>query len=110
MLLTPALLHRQTAPDRLIAMKRLNDVVTHGVLRPQLYPPERRGARLAKVILALDGWLSGAHHREIAIRLFGAKRVANEWSNGGDYLRDQVRRAISTGRELMESGYRKLLD
>lgn len=110
MLLTPALFRRQAAPDRLIAMRRLNDVVTHGVLRPQLYPPERRGARLVKVILALDGWLSGAHHREIAIRLFGAKRVATEWSNSGDHLRDQVRRAINTGRELMESGYRKLLD
>ncbi len=91
-------------------MRRLNDVVTHGVLRPQLFPPERRGTRLVKVILALDGWLSGAHHREIAIKLFGAKRVANDWSNGGEHLRDQVRRAINTGRELMEGGYRKLLD
>ncbi len=109
-LLTPALLRRQAAPDRLIAMRRLNDVVTHGVLRPQLFPPERRGTRLVKVILALDGWLSGAHHREIAIKLFGAKRVANDWSNGGEHLRDQVRRAINTGRELMEGGYRKLLD
>ncbi|GAA0584424.1 DUF2285 domain-containing protein [Rhizomicrobium electricum] len=109
-LLTPALFLSKTASGRLTAMKRLNDVVTHGVLRPELYPPEGRAVRLATKLLALDGWLAKAHYRDIAIRLFGAQRVATEWSDPGNHMRDHIRRAVLSGREMMESGYRRLLD
>lgn len=108
-LLTPALPCGKSAPNRIMALKRLNDVVTHGTLRPQLYPREKRGPRLVKVMQALDGWLANAHRREIAISLFGQRRVESDWSNHGDHLRDQVRRAINYGRMMMESGYRRLL-
>ncbi len=107
-LVTPALPGRQHAANRVTAIRRLNDAVTHGELRPQLYPRDKRGPRLIKVVQALDGWLAGAHHREIAVSLFGANRVTSEWSNG-DHLRDQVRRAIGYGRSLMESGFRRIL-
>jgi hypothetical protein len=109
-LLTPALLQEQEAPGRLIAMRRLCDMMATHELRPSLYPPERRAARLMTLVKALDGSLLNLSQRDIAIRLFGAARVAKEWSDPGNHLRDQVRRAIRSGRKMMAGGYRRLLD
>lgn len=109
-LLTPALLQEQEAPGRLIAMRRLCDMMASHELRPSLYPPERRAARLMTLVKALDGSLLKLSQRDIAIRLFGAARVAREWADPGNHMRDQVRRAIRSGRKMMAGGYRRLLD
>ncbi|WP_246462326.1 DNA -binding domain-containing protein [Mesorhizobium sangaii] len=58
-------------------------------------PPEPRGGRLRIVLQALHGSLAGAS-QEIAIALFGRRRVEEDWSRPGSHLRDQVRRAIQT--------------
>jgi hypothetical protein len=108
-LLTPALPPPGLRAARLLAIRRLADLMTHGHLRPSLYPPERRAARLARVLQALDGSLAGLSQRDIAIALFGEARVDRDWHHPHNYLRDHVRRAIIYGRELMEGGYRKLL-
>jgi hypothetical protein len=109
-LLTPALLQEQEAPGRLIAMRRLCDMMATHELRPSLYPPERRAARLLALVKALDGSLLKLSQRDIAIRLFGAARVAREWADPGNHMRDQVRRTIRSGRKMMAGGYRRLLD
>ena len=61
-----------------------------------------------RALHALDGWLAGASHRDIAIALFGAKRVAEAWSSVSE-LRAQTRYYIRRARDLMEGGYRKLV-
>jgi len=94
---------------RLLALRRLSDLMTHRCLRPALYPPERRSARLIHVLRALDLSLARAPHRDIAIALFGRERVERDWHHAHNHLRDHVRRAITAGRELMEGGYRKFL-
>jgi hypothetical protein len=72
-------------------------------------PEARPSARLALVLRALDGHLAGASQQQIAISLFGPRRVEREWRNPAGYLRDRVRRAISRGRRMMTSGYLELL-
>jgi hypothetical protein len=108
-LLTPVLPPPGMRAARLLAIRRLADLMTHGHLRPSLYPPERRAPRLARVLQALDGSLAGHSQRDIAIALFGEARVDRDWHHPHNYLRDHVRRAIIYGRELMEGGYRRLL-
>ncbi|MDE2184196.1 MAG: DUF2285 domain-containing protein [Alphaproteobacteria bacterium] len=110
MLVTPALPIRRLAPSRILGVKRLSDMITHGQLRPALYPREHRAARLARVAQALDGWLADASYREIAIALFGNSRVERDWRHPGNHLRDQVRRAIGYGRALMDGGYQRFLN
>ncbi len=110
MLVTPALPIRMLAPSRILGVKRLSDLITHGQLRPALYPRERRAARLIRVAQALDGWLADASYREIAIALFGSARVERDWRHPGDHLRDQIRRAIGYGRGLMDGGYQRFLN
>lgn len=108
-LMAPALV----APERLarhhLFLSRLNEVCHHGVFRPSLFPPDNRSQRLRSVLTALDGRLAGQTNREIAITLFGEKRVNADWNDPGGWLRDRVRRAICRGNFLMNGGYRQLL-
>jgi len=66
-------------------------------------------SRFPLVLRALDGHLAGASQRQIAVSLFGERRVEREWRDPGGFLRDRVRRAISRGRHMMTSGYLALL-
>ena len=109
LLLTPAIPEARYNKARLQAVRRLADVVKHGTLRPSLYRRERQSARLARVAQALDGWLDKASQREIALALFSKDRVERDWQDPHNHLRDHVRRAISYGRELMSSRYRRFL-
>ena len=95
------------AQHRLLAC--LSDLYHHGRLRPQYFPPDPRGRRLSVVLQALDGWLADASYREIAVAVFGAKRVATDWTDPRRHLLDRVRRAVARGRALMVGGYRQFL-
>ena len=65
-------------------------------------------AREGELLLALDGKLAGKTHRLIAIDLYGARRVAEEWAAAGP-VRSLVRRRIKRSMHVMDGGYRKLV-
>lgn len=108
-LVTEALVGQRRLRAHLAAVGCLNDFHTSGRLLKRHFPPEARGERLALVLQALDGWLAGASHREVAEELFGHDRVEADWGDPGDHLRDRTRRAIRRGRALMDGGYRQFL-
>ena len=64
---------------------------------------------MARILQALDGAMTGARHRDIAISLFGERRVLADWGLPDNHLRDHVRRAIAQGRMLMDGGFARLL-
>jgi hypothetical protein len=114
-ILQPACLHAEAIwpaallKHRFWALECLNTLCLNGELPARLFPLERRGARLAFVLRALDGSLAGASHREIAEALIGEGRVQADWKDPGDHLRDRIRRAVARGRALMNGGYRDFL-
>ena len=61
-----------------------------------------------ELLTVLDGRLAGKSWREIAVDMYGTKRVAAEW-NTESWLRSRVRRRGKKARILMESGYRALV-
>ncbi|MFN0190977.1 MAG: DNA -binding domain-containing protein [Aestuariivirga sp.] len=67
------------------------------------------GSQLRDYLIALDGHLEGRSYRDIAQVLYGADRVAETWSEETRFLKDRVRRAVARGMELMNGGYRDLL-
>ncbi len=87
----------------------LLDLERSAALRLPYLAQPRPAARLFQVLTALDGWRAGLAQRQIAIALFGAARVAKEWRDPHDCLRDCVRRAIARGRQLSEAGYQRIL-
>jgi hypothetical protein len=108
-LLTDAVLSPENTAARLTALACLNHLRVSGKLPARYFPAEPRGRRLRFVLRALDGWLAGATHREIAVALFGRTRVDGDWADPRDHLRDGVRRAVRRGRALMSGGYLQLL-
>ncbi len=74
---------------------------------PQHLPLARR-RRLVRALCALDGRLAKASYREIAKVLFGPDRIAGGgWKTHS--LRDQTIRLTKLGADMMDGGYRRLL-
>jgi hypothetical protein len=65
--------------------------------------------RLHHALIALDESLAGKTYRQIAITIYGEKRVAEEWQGPSQFLKDRTRRLVVKGTELMKGGYRDLL-
>jgi hypothetical protein len=65
--------------------------------------------RLHHTLIALDESLAGKNYRQIAITIYGEKRVAEDWKGSSHYLKDRMRRLVAKGTELMNGGYRDLL-
>jgi hypothetical protein len=64
--------------------------------------------RLARCLVALDGYLRRDSYRTIAEALFGADAVKDEvWRTAS--LRGVTIRLVQAGRTLMEGGYLRLL-
>lgn len=82
---------------------------TNGVLPTECFVPHVYAGRAERVLMALDGYLAGVSHREIAVAMFGGARVARDWSDPGEHMRDVVRRAISRGLVLLNGGYQMFL-
>jgi len=97
-------IHRTGIPKALAALvNRHVPSKSAGIARPT-----RLALFHSRALQALDGKLSGATHREIAIALFGANRVQRGWHPGGD-LRSQTSYLIKRATALMNADYRFLL-
>jgi hypothetical protein len=91
------------------AFRCFGDFRATGQLLDKHFAPARQAERLCFVLQALDGWLAGASHRDIAVALYGEERVKRDWNDAGENMRDRIRHAIVRGRTLMERGYRAFL-
>lgn len=74
-----------------------------------LYGPEPQAGRWIDKLRVVDAANVGASQRDIAVALFGERRVAAEWSRGSDCLRLRVQRLVREGRRMVGGGYRGLL-
>ena len=91
--------------DSLKRLQRFTEPAANGASRASFGIDER----LHHALIALDESLSGKTYRQIAIKIFGEKRVAEEWLGPSQFLKDRTRRLVAKGRELMLGGYRDLL-
>jgi len=111
---SPYLLTELAIPDdlartRLAAIAAFNRLPRRSIIADLSASEHLASQRLQLVLRALDGSLAGASQRQIAIALFGSRRVEREWRDAGGHIRDRVRRAIGRGRHLMTAGYLELL-
>jgi hypothetical protein len=98
-------LPERSGDPKLVALRRLADLIQHKRLRPELYSRQKRGPRLSHIAEVLDFSAVNSAHRSIARAVFGNNRADEEWDN----LRDHVRRALSAGRKLTQGGYLEFL-
>ena len=64
--------------------------------------------RLHHALIALDESLAGKTYRQIAITIYGDKRVSEERQGPSQFLKDRTRRLVAKGTELMKGGYAAL--
>ena len=90
-------------------MDKLASLCQHQRFMPVHFREDRRCARWIAALRVHDGLCAGASQREIAIALYGHKRVANDWYDDNDVMRASVRRLIRTARTLACGQYRSLM-
>ena len=56
----------------------------------------------------LDGFGTKKSHRDIAVDIWGPKRVAAEW-NADSWMRSQIRRWVPKAQALADGGWRDLV-
>lgn len=108
-LLTELVLPEGLARPRLATIAAFNRLPRRSIFADPSSAERLASQRLQLVLRALDGYLAGASQRQIAISLFGSRRVEREWRDAGGHIRDRVRRAIGRGRHLMSAGYLEML-
>lgn len=73
----------------------------------------KNAAPLVNALKAYDIWngfeCERGNLRDIAIALYGHKRVDDDWTGPSRYLKDHARRARDKGIHLVEGGYKALL-
>lgn len=70
-------------------------------------PANRSNLMHLHALQALDALLAQAHHRDIAVALFGEDTVHARWTRDGE-LRAQLRHALSRAEGLMRCDYLRL--
>jgi hypothetical protein len=86
--------------------RRLIGLRDTGRLPPIRLRPMARPERWMQSLRAHDARQAGASQREIALCLFGAARVREDWSGGSDYMRMRVQRLVRGAQSLVAGGYR----
>lgn len=94
---------------KVLPLRRLLHLFRYRRFSASLFPEDRRIARWLELLRVHDAVMDGASQCEIACALFGAERVACEWSGRSDSLRSRTRRLIREARRTAAGGYRSLL-
>lgn len=94
--------------DRIEALTRLWRVLYGRKQTPDTRLTAQRRRRLRTMLQAIDGHHAGATYREIANRIYGVRRVADDpWKTSA--LRDSTISLVKDGHAMVAGGYRKLL-
>lgn len=91
------------------ALKLLAGLRDRGRLAPATFRPSTRAMRWIETLRAHDARRDGASQRDIALALFGERRVREDWTGGSDYMRMRVHRLLTAAEALVAGGYRRLL-
>lgn len=91
------------------AIERLRDLQTHHELRAHLYAPIKGAARFVEILQTIDGMMLNVSHKDIAVALFGLRRVTEEWAGQNRHMRDKVRKTIKRAETLLSGKYLMLL-
>lgn len=111
---TPVVLHYRlhglsSAAVVVRSLRQFIELCRHQRFSRSLFPEDRRIARWVELLRVHDAVAAGATQREIAIALFGAERVAREWSGRSDSLRSRLRRLVRDARAMAQGEFRTLL-
>jgi hypothetical protein len=74
-------------------------------MRPRRTRRTRYQRFMRDSFIAADGRDAGASHREVAEATFGYRRMREEWSARGGWMKEHVRRALAKGQDMSSGGH-----
>jgi hypothetical protein len=92
------------------AADRLSWYLDLMAMKPRRINRTRSQLLVRDALIAVDGRDAGASHREVAEVSVGRKRVREEWSARGGWLKERVRRALAVGEALCDGGHWKYIE
>ncbi len=69
----------------------------------------RETTAFRNALIALDCHAAGLTHFDTACVIYGQQAAEEAWSDTGRAMKDEMKRALTRGRELRDGGYRQLL-
>jgi len=93
----------------LAPLRAIHHLCRTGELSPPLPRKRQRDRRVVDALRTHDALQAGASIRDVGILLFGARRVAEEWSAPGEALKSHSRRMIALARRMAGGAWRDLL-
>lgn len=79
-------------------------------MKPRWIKRTRSQVLVRDALIAFDGRAAGASHREVAEVIVGHKRVREEWSARGGWLKGRMGRALAVGQALCGGGHGKYIE
>jgi hypothetical protein len=79
-------------------------------MKPRCIKRTRSQLLVRDAFIAVDGRDAGASHREVAEVSVGHKRVREEWSARGGWLKERMCRALALGQALCSGGHWKYIE
>lgn len=107
--LTHELAGSRTLHRCLPTLLRLDALLRRGRVPKRLTPHARGSNRALLVLRTLNALATKKGAKDIAVDLFGTRRVEEDWDHQSDYLRMKTRRLMSKARRLAGGGYLGLL-
>lgn len=79
-------------------------------MRPRRARRTRYQQFIRDSFMAVDGRTAGASHREVAEAVFGHRRMREDWSGRGGWMKEHVRRALAKGQAMRGGGHLRSIE
>jgi len=97
------------ARRRIDALRQLTSLSRDGVKDFKLLGRQKAFAKMRNGLLAYDIHMGGGSYKDVAIALFGAKNVQQDWDSAGCFLKARAVRAFKFGERMVDQDYQSLL-
>jgi len=97
------------ARRRIDALRQLTSLSRNGSDNFKLLGRQKAFAKMRNALLAYDIRAKGGSYRDVAIALFGAENVRQNWDSTGRFLKGRSIRAYKFGERMVAQDYQSLL-
>jgi len=97
------------ARRRIDALRQLTSLSRDGIKDFKLLGRQKAFSKMRNGLLAYDIHMNGGSYKDVAIALFGAENVQQDWDSTGCFLKARAVRAFKFGERMVAQDYQSLL-
>lgn len=97
------------ARRRIDALRQLTSLSRNGSENFKLLGRQKAYSKMRNALLAYDIRANGGSYKDVAVALFGVKKVQQEWNPAGCFLKGRAVRVFKFGERMVAQDYQNLL-